>query len=64
MITFQNEVYIESAKLDITPKPDSVLRVFMAYKAIDKPIEIEEPIITSFERNGFTVVEWGGAEIR
>lgn len=64
LITFQNEVYTESAKLDITPKPDSVLRVFMAYKAIDKPIEIEEPIITSFERNGFTVVEWGGAEIR
>lgn len=63
LITFQNEIYTDAAKLDIDPKPDSVLRVFMAYKSLEEPIEIEEPIITPFERNGFTVVEWGGAEV-
>ena len=64
MIAFQNEIYTDAAKLEIKPKPDSVLRVFMAYKSLEKPIEIEEPVIKPFERNGFTVVEWGGAEIK
>ena len=64
LITFQKERYTDSAKLEIVPEPDSVLRVFMAFKALDEEIEIEEPVIEPFERNGFTVVEWGGAEVR
>ena len=64
LITFQDEVYKNVAKLEIIPKPDSVLRVFMVYKALDEKIEIEEPVLESFERNGFTVVEWGGTEIK
>ena len=63
LITFQTEAYTDVAKLHITPEPDSVLRVFMAYKELEKPIEIEEPVIAPFERKGFTVVEWGGAEV-
>ncbi|MEE0884997.1 MAG: hypothetical protein U0L59_07205 [Faecalimonas sp.] len=59
LITFQTEAYTDVAKLHITPEPDSVLRVFMAYKELEKPIEIEEPVIAPFERKGFTVVEWG-----
>ena len=64
LITFQTEAYTDVAKLHITPEPDSVLRVFMAYKELKKPIEIEEPAIAPFERKGFTVVEWGGAEVK
>lgn len=64
LITFQNDIYTNLAKLEITPNPDSVLRVFMAYKALDEQIEIEEPVIEPFERKGFTVIEWGGAEIK
>ena len=64
LISFQHEQYTNAAKLTITPKPDSVLRVFMAYKALDEKIEVEEPVIEPFERNGFTVVEWGGTEIK
>lgn len=63
LITFQTDRYTEHAVLDITPKPDSVLRVFMAYKALDEPVEIEAPQIEPFKREGFTVVEWGGSEI-
>jgi hypothetical protein len=63
LITFQNEVYTNSAVLTVNPKPDSVLRVFMAYKELERPIKIESPEITPFERKGFTVVEWGGTEI-
>ena len=64
LITFQTTCYTDVAQLQISPKPDSVLRVFMAYKAVDGPMEIKAPEIKSFERNGFTVVEWGGAEVR
>lgn len=69
-ITFQNQEYTDNAVLNISPKPESVLRVFMAYQAIDKNQadfimkNLEEPEITPFERNGFTVVEWGGTQIK
>ena len=62
LITFQDEVYKNVAKLEITPNPDSVLRVFMVYKPLEEKNEIEEPVLESFDRNGFTVVEWGGTE--
>ena len=64
LITFPEKCYTDSAVLDITPKPDSVLRVFMAYRALNEPIEIEAPVILPFHRDGFTVVEWGGTEVR
>lgn len=64
LITFQQECYTENAKLTVTPEPDSVLRVFMAYEALDAWIEVDTPILESFEREGFTLVEWGGAEIK
>ena len=64
LISFQGECYTESALLDITPVPDSILRVFMAWKALDKPIEIEPQELVPFERVGFTVVEWGGSEVQ
>ena len=64
LITFQKECYTDAAKMKIDPQPDSCLRIFMAYKAIDAPIDIPAPEITPFERKGFTVVEWGGAEVQ
>ena len=64
LISFQHEIYTDNAKLTITPTPDSTLRIFMAWKALDEPQEITEQILAPFERTGFTVVEWGGAEIK
>jgi len=43
---------------------DSMLRVLMTWKAVDAPVEIEPQSFTTFERNGFTVVEWGGTELQ
>ncbi|MGX7107227.1 hypothetical protein ACWOBE_05425 [Hutsoniella sourekii] len=63
LITFQDEAYTQAAPLKVTPEPDSLLRVFMVYQALEEPIEVEEPEIKPFERQGFTVVEWGGSEI-
>ena len=64
LISFQEELYTENAVLDITPKPDSMLRIFMAFKALDEYIEVPEQDLKTFERKGFTVVEWGGAEVK
>ena len=64
LISFQSEAYTDAAKLDIDPTPDSVLRVFMAWKPLHRAQTIEPQTFASFERNGFTVVEWGGCEVK
>lgn len=64
LIAFQQEAYTDSARLRITPEPDTVLRVFMAWKALDAPMEIPAQELESAVRTGFTLVEWGGAEIK
>ena len=63
LITFQGKAYTEHAKLKISPEPDSILRVFMVYKPLNKAIDIPEQELEPFEREGFTVIEWGGAEM-
>ena len=44
---------------------DTIIRVMMTYKGLDKPIEgiTEQQLPTTPTRDGFTVVEWGGSEI-
>ena len=64
LISFQSERYTDTAKLDIDPTPDSVLRVFMAWKPLGRPQNIEPQTFTPFARDGFTVVEWGGCEVK
>ena len=64
LISFQSEAYTDAAKLDIDPTPDSVLRVFMAWKPLGRPQNIEPQTFTPFARDGFTVVEWGGCEVK
>ena len=64
LISFQWEEYEKIAPLTITPVPDSILRVFMVFSPLDKPVTIKAPAAREpFIRNGFTVVEWGGAKI-
>lgn len=62
LISFQSEVYTDHARLSIQPEPDTVIRVFMAYKPLDHYQEIPEQSLSTPERSGFTVVEWGGSE--
>ncbi len=64
VIAFQNEQYTDSAKLNVSPAPDTVIRVFMAFKASNEFVEIKEQTLTAPARKGFTVVEWGGSEIK
>lgn len=58
------EEYNDKTILDISPKPDSMLRVLMIFKKINNKININPQEIKPFHRNGFVVVEWGGTEIK
>lgn len=62
LIHFAGEQYTNIAPLAITPKPDSTLRVFMVYKPLEESIEIKEQKLETFNRKGFSVIEWGGTE--
>ena len=64
LISFQTDAYTDAAELCVSPEPDSLIRVFMAFRALETPVEIEPQELGSPERSGFTVVEWGGGEVR
>lgn len=51
--------------LFVSPKPSAVIRVMMDFVALEEKISIPEQILPKTpERNGFTVVEWEGSELR
>ena len=64
LIAFQFDTYTDHARLTITPEPDTLIRVFMAYRPLEKAVEIAPQTLTAPERTGFTAVEWGGAECK
>ena len=47
-------------ELIITPQPDTLIRIRMHVKQIDKETNIKEQKLTKQERTGYTAVEWGG----
>lgn len=53
----------EIAKLNINPKPETTIRVYMEYYGLEESSEIKEQILPKTERKGFTLIEWGGADI-
>lgn len=63
LIAFQTDAYTNSARLTIMPEPDTLLRVFMAWKPLDAPVEIPAQTLSAPERTGFVAVEWGGAQV-
>jgi hypothetical protein len=63
LIHFAGKEYTDSALLTITPKPDSLLRIFMVLKPLNEYINVKPQEIKNFQRKGFTVIEWGGTEI-
>ena len=64
IISFQTGIYTNAAKLAVNPAPDTLIRVFMAWQASDTPVVLENQELSAPDRTGFTVVEWGGAEMK
>ena len=64
----ENDAYNQNYVLNVEDangnKADSMLRVMMVWESSDSFVEIEPQEFETFERNGFTVVEWGGTEIK
>ncbi|MBR5969389.1 MAG: zinc ribbon domain-containing protein [Lachnospiraceae bacterium] len=71
LISFQQDAYTDTARLSANPSPDTVIRVFMAYMPLEDETEalaISETLpaqtFTAPGREGFTLVEWGGTEVK
>ena len=63
LIAFQTTAYTDHARLTVVPAPDTVLRVFMAWKPLERSVQLPPQTLDGPERAGFTLVEWGGAEV-
>ena len=49
--------------LELSEKPDTIIRVLMQYKPLENKINVQEQTLSTIERKGFTVVEWGGVRV-
>ena len=63
LIAFQSDAYTRTAQLTVTPEPDTLLRVFMAWTPPEHPVELPAQSLTAPARIGFTAVEWGGCMV-
>ena len=64
-IRFETQEEIENyMPIKITPKPDSIIRVVMDYKPLNEKIQITEQKLIPQIRYGYSIVEWGGSEIK
>lgn len=53
----------ECMPLEFSEAPDTIIRVLMQFKGLDKYVYVEEQQLQTPKREGFTIVEWGGTEI-
>ena len=49
-------------KLNITPEPETLIRVMMKFKPMNQYKYVKEQNLVKVERKGYTVVEWGGVK--
>ena len=64
IISFQDKTYQRGARLTVTPTPDTMIRVFMAWYPSDSYVKIIPQMLDTPSRQGFTVVEWGGNRVK
>ncbi|NRA10363.1 MAG: hypothetical protein HRT57_00235 [Crocinitomicaceae bacterium] len=58
-----NESCNQYAELDIEPKPDHIYRIYMLWHPTKLTHEPKPQDIPKVNREGFTVIEWGGQEL-
>lgn len=59
----QTEEVNELMPMDVTPTPDSIIRILMVFKPLNNKINVKDQEIITPKREGFTLVEWGGSRI-
>ena len=63
-IRFVNKEELDNyMSLEIDPKPDTLIRVFMEFKPLDYKMYVREQKLEKASREGYTVIEWGGSII-
>ena len=60
-ISFQSETYSELVPLTVSPKPDTMIRIYMLIDGLEEYKEVKEQVLKPVTRDGYTVVEWGGS---
>jgi len=48
------------APMSISPRPQSIIRVFLDFAGSDSILDLKVQNLPKYERSGFTAVEWGG----
>lgn len=63
-ITFFERAAIDAiAPLEISPPPDTVIRILMDYRPLPAPIAVAPlKLVAPPARRGFTLIEWGGVK--
>jgi hypothetical protein len=63
LIHFESAAYERAARLEVTPRPDTMIRVFMVYEPLAAPVAVTpQQFSRPPSRRGFVLVEWGGGE--
>jgi len=57
---FTTDQMNELAPLVILPRPDTAIRIFLDFQGLNNKISLPVQKLTTIQRKGFTVVEWGG----
>lgn len=63
-----DDEYDKIAQLEVSPKPTTMRRIFMVFHTDNddvnmKSLPISTPTFPTFNREGFALIEWGGAEL-
>lgn len=48
------------APLSVNPRPDTIIRLFLEFEGLEKPVNLTPQKLSAPVRRGFTLVEWGG----
>ena len=65
LIHFSGEDYLKKAQLNISPTPDTEIRISMIFQGLDEEIDFPKQDLSPLykTRKGFTIVEWGGQQL-
>ncbi len=59
-----NEDYDAISTIDVSPKPETSIRLYMFFQGVDASHSVTHMELPSYKRNGFTLIEWGGTEVQ
>lgn len=57
---FQNKEMNTFVPMNVSPRPQTVIRVFLDWEGLSEKVVIKPQVLNHIERKGFTLVEWGG----